>query len=343
MDVCPKCIGKNKCFGGVVSKYETVSKVLGNTKAKFCVFLPPQAKASSPVPVLYFLSGLTCNEDNFITKSGATQYAAKHGVALVCPDTSPRGIDIAGDSDNWDFGKGAGFYVDATQKPWADYYNMYSYVVTELPSTLKSIDALQSVLDFDRVSVFGHSMGGHGALMVYLRNLDTFRSCSAFAPCCNPTQSRWGQKAFKNYLGDDKSSWTAYDALELAKSLSDAQRTKLKPIMIDQGTADFALTHGDDDHDQLRTRFFEQVCRDKKIPIDVRYQEGYGHGYDFIATFVADHIAFHANYLKDFKAFGGGDAVANIDNMINMISDLDEKQQMDVDEAPGPVVKFDTA
>lgn len=155
----PKCIDTNKSFGGFVEKYQVTSKSLGNTTAKFCVFIPPTATASTKVPVLYFLSGLTCTEMNFITKSGATQYAARHGVALICPDTSPRGIDIDGDSEHWDFGKGAGFYVNATQTPWSPYYKMYDFIVVELPQILKSIDKLQAIFDFDRVSLFGHSMG----------------------------------------------------------------------------------------------------------------------------------------------------------------------------------------
>lgn len=156
----PKCLGSNKSFGGFVYKYQVVSKTLGDTAAKFSVFVPPQASAANRVPILYFLSGLTCDETNFITKSGATQFAAKHGIALICPDTSPRGVDIKGDSDHWDFGKGAGFYVNATQKPWAPYYRMYEYVVVELPQILKSIDKF-AAFDFDKTSIFGHSMGSY--------------------------------------------------------------------------------------------------------------------------------------------------------------------------------------
>eukprot|EP00483_Globobulimina_turgida_P003579 UN03585 len=182
----PKRIGNNKCFGGFVEKWEHYSPTLGGTKAKFCVYIPPQATNTNHVPILYFLSGLTCTEDNFITKSGAPQYASKYGIALICPDTSPRGSDIHGDSDHWDFGKGAGFYVNATQKPWSSYYNNYDYIVKELPAILSSIDRYANIFDFNSVSITGHSMGGHGALMIYLRNIFAYRSCSAFAPVCNP-------------------------------------------------------------------------------------------------------------------------------------------------------------
>ena len=187
----PHKIGSNKAFGGVVEKWQFTSPTLGDTETKVSIFIPSQASGSNPAPVLYFLSGLTCTEDNFIQKSGAPQAASKYGIALICPDTSPRGVDIKGDSDNWDFGKGAGFYINATQKEWAPYYNMYDYVVKELPKTLKSIDRFKNVLDFENVSVFGHSMGGHGALMVYLRNTSVYKSCSAFAPICNPMKCRW--------------------------------------------------------------------------------------------------------------------------------------------------------
>jgi len=321
----PKCIGSNKSFGGFVEKYEVVSKVLGNTTAKFCVFVPPQATPASPAPVLYFLSGLTCTEMNFITKSGAPQYAAKHGLALICPDTSPRGIDIEGDSEHWDFGKGAGFYVNATQKPWSPYYRMYDYIVVELPQILKSIDKFREILDFEKVSVFGHSMGGHGALMIYLRNLSGYRSCSAFAPVTNPVLTKWGQKAFKNYLGGTADEWKQYDSTELVRALSAEDKEAMAPMLIDQGTDDFALSHGDDGHNQLRTRNFEAVCNEQGVAVEVRYQDGYGHGYDTIATFVGDHIAFHAQYLC---AAEKQNSIALVDSMIKGIDSILERPRV---------------
>jgi len=270
-------------------------------KSRVSIFIPPQASKSNVVPILYFLSGLTCNEDNFITKSGATQYASKYGVGLICPDTSPRGVQIKGDDEHWDFGTGAGFYIDATQKPWSPYYSMYSYIVKELPKTLKSIDRFKEIFDFENASIFGHSMGGHGALMIYLRNLSDFKSCSVFAPVTNPMITKWGIKSFTNYLGKNENDWKQYDSSELVRSLSDEKKKKVNVIMIDQGTNDFALSHGDDKHDQLRTKQFEQICKENGIATNVRYQDGYGHGYDFIATFVADHIQFHSKYLLKDK------------------------------------------
>mmetsp|Transcript_41385 Transcript_41385/g.68106 ORF Transcript_41385/g.68106 Transcript_41385/m.68106 type:complete len:734 (-) Transcript_41385:144-2345(-) len=339
----PQKIESNKCFGGVREKYEFVSSTLGGTKAKFNVFIPLKASSTRKAPILYFLSGLTCNEDNFITKSGAPQYAARYGLALVCPDTSPRGVDIAGDSDAWDFGKGAGFYVNATQAPWSKYYNMYDFVVTELPKALQSIKSLADVLDFGNVSLFGHSMGGHGALMIYLRNPQSpYKSCSAFAPVTNPTQCRWGQKAFKGYLGANAKDWTAYDSTELVKALTASDKNKLNVLLVDQGTADFALTLGDDKQDQLSTKQFEQVCKDNGVKASVRYQDGYGHGYDFIASFVEQHIAFHAKFLLSEQLKQS--LVSDIDSVIQLI-DTESKQNEVVENAQSQAdaVTFETA
>lgn len=249
---------------------------------KFSVYLPPQAKTDR-VPVLYFLSGLTCTEENFMVKAGAQQFAAKHGLLLVVPDTSPRGAGIPGEDDSWDFGTGAGFYLDATQEPWRSHYNMYRYVTQELPALI----AAQFPIRPDRQGIFGHSMGGHGALICALKNPDRYRSVSAFAPIAAPMRCPWGQKAFSNYLGANQADWRAYDASELVLT------TQLPyPILIDQGTADPFL------EPQLMPGVFEQACAKVGQPLNLRMQDGYDHSYYFIASFVADHIAHHAAALQ---------------------------------------------
>eukprot|EP00484_Ammonia_sp_Unknown_P014836 CAMPEP_0197072484 /NCGR_PEP_ID=MMETSP1384-20130603/210121_1 /TAXON_ID=29189 /ORGANISM="Ammonia sp." /LENGTH=730 /DNA_ID=CAMNT_0042511303 /DNA_START=5 /DNA_END=2194 /DNA_ORIENTATION=- len=342
MAVTPQQIANNKCFGGSIIKYEFVSKTLGDTKARFNVFLPPQASPSNPVPILMYLSGLTCSEDNFVQKAGAQQCAAQYGIALLCPDTSPRGANIDGESKDWDFGVAAGFYLNATQKPWSEYYNMYDYITKELPQTLQSIDHLKERLDLRNVSIFGHSMGGHGSLSLYLKNLDAYKSCSAFSPVANPTKCRWGQKAFKNYLGGTEKDWVQYDSLELVKKLNANDKAKMNVILIDQGLADFALTHGDDNHNQLRTKEFENACKENNVQIKVRYHEGYGHGYDFIATFVADHIAFHAKYLlSGARKPAISSVLSRIDDVLTFL-DEDEKEAATVQSAPAERQKFET-
>lgn len=249
---------------------------------QFSVFVPPQAR-ERPVPVLYYLSGLTCTEDNFTAKAGAQRYAAEHGLMLVAPDTSPRGSDIPGEDDGWDFGTGAGFYVDATQEPWSQNYRMYSYVVQELPELIAENFSVQP----DRQGIFGHSMGGHGALVCGLRNPKLFKSISAFAPICAPMQSPWGIKAFSNYLGADLMEWRQYDASELVKHYADPNRL----ILIDQGGDDTFLDH------QLMPQVFEIACREAGQPLVMRSQPSYDHSYFFIATFMEDHIRHHAAVL----------------------------------------------
>ncbi|BAN22277.1 S-formylglutathione hydrolase [Caballeronia insecticola] len=251
---------------------------------RFSVFLPKQA-ASQKVPALFYLAGLTCTEETFPIKAGAQRYAAEHGIALIAPDTSPRGADIPGEKDAWDFGVGAGFYVDATREPWAQRYRMYSYVTQELRETV----ARELPVREDRLGIFGHSMGGHGALVLALRNPDLYKSVSAFAPIAAPSQCPWGVKAFSGYLGDDREAWKQYDASELIKG--DAAARFEGGILIDQGLADQFLA------EQLHPDVFERHAREAGHSVTVRRHEGYDHGYFFIATFVGEHIAHHARTL----------------------------------------------
>ena len=272
-------VERRACFGGWQDVYEHVSATLGCTM-RFAIFLPPQA-VDGPVPVLYWLSGLTCTEQNFIQKAGAQRYAAEHGIAIVCPDTSPRGDDVA-DAEGYDLGKGAGFYVDAIQAPWAAHYRMYSYVVDELPAL---VEANFPVTDARAIS--GHSMGGHGALVVALRNPGRYRSVSAFSPIGCPSRVPWGEKAFTAYLGDDREAWTRYDASELVKTA-----TERLPILVDQG--------GDDEFldGQLRPQLLQVAAESAGHPLRLRMQPGYDHSYYFIASFIGDHIAHHAAALR---------------------------------------------
>lgn len=249
---------------------------------RFSIYRPPQAE-SHRVPVLYFLSGLTCTEENFITKAGAQQFAAQHGLMLVAPDTSPRNSGIPGEEDDWDFGTGAGFYVDAVQSPWSQNYRMYSYVTGELPALLSE----HFPIDPDRQGITGHSMGGHGALICAFKNPDRYRSVSAFAPIAAPMQCPWGQKAFRHYLGENQDNWKAYDASELILT-ANWQR----PILIDQGTADRFLEQ------QLMPDRLKESCAKVNQPITLRLQDGYDHSYYFIASFIADHIRHHAAALQ---------------------------------------------
>jgi S-formylglutathione hydrolase len=275
-------INEYACFGGTVGFYRHASQVC-NCEMRFAVFVPPQAK-QAPVPVLYYLSGLTCTEENFTTKAGAQRYAAEHGLMLVAPDTSPRGDNVPDEEGAWDFGKGAGFYVDATESPWNQNYRMYSYVVDELPALIHANFPVQP----DRTGIFGHSMGGHGALICGLKNPDRYRSISAFAPIAAPSQCDWGQKAFSGYLGTDRAAWSAYDATELVKSGARIDRS----ILIDQGTADTFLAQ-----QQLLPEVFAAACDQAGQPLTLRMQQGYDHSYYFIATFVGDHIQHHAAAL----------------------------------------------
>lgn len=274
-------IGTNQSFGGQQLRYKHQSAVL-NCEMTFSIYLPPQAK-NGPVPVLYWLSGLTCNDENFVQKAGAQQHAAEHGIAIVCPDTSPRGEGVADDpAGAYDMGLGAGFYVDATQPPWVEHYQMYSYILEELPDLINS----EFPVDNQRVSISGHSMGGHGALTIALKNPQRFKSVSAFAPICSPLNCPWGEKVLSNYLGDDLQAWQQYDTVELVK-----QATQHLPVLVDQGTADNFLK------EQLKTELLVRAGQVADFPIQIRMQPDYDHSYFFIATFIADHIAFHARAL----------------------------------------------
>lgn len=272
-------VEQRACFGGSQEVWKHTSDVLG-CEMNVGVYLPPDADRG-PLPVLYWLSGLTCTEQNFITKAGAQRYAAEHNLILVAPDTSPRGEDVA-DDDGYDLGKGAGFYINATREPWAPHYRMYDYIVEELPKLIEGhFDTT------DRRSIFGHSMGGHGALMIALRNPGMYQSVSAFAPIVAPTQVPWGHKAFSNYLGEDREAWKAWDTCELI-----ANAKEKLTLLIDQGDADNFL------EGQLRPELIEQACKQASHPLELRMQPGYDHSYYFISSFVGDHIAHHAAALR---------------------------------------------
>ncbi|MEH2465480.1 S-formylglutathione hydrolase [Nostoc sp.] len=270
-------ISEYKSFGGKLGFYSHPSSTC-NGEMRFAVYQPPQA-TQQPVPILYFLSGLTCTEENFMVKAGAQRYAAEYGLMLVVPDTSPRNTGIPGEDNDWDFGTGAGFYVDATEEPWDQHYQMYSYIVQELPALITAHFPVQP----EKQGIFGHSMGGHGALVCAMRNPNLYKSVSAFAPITAPMRCPWGQKAFSRYLGSNQESWRAYDASELVKQVG-----YHSPILIDQGTADQVLI------EQLMPEVFEQACADVKQPLNLRYQEGYDHSFYFIASFLEDHIRHHA-------------------------------------------------
>ncbi|MCA9579437.1 MAG: S-formylglutathione hydrolase [Polyangiales bacterium] len=272
-------IESHKQFGGVQEVYQHTSESLGGD-ARVGVYLPPQA-AAGPCPVLYFLAGLTCTEQNFITKAGAQRFAAEHGIILVAPDTSPRGKGVP-DDDAYDLGQGAGFYLNATQEPWATHFHMYDYVAQELPAWVAANFPVS-----DRRAIMGHSMGGHGALVVALKNPGMFRSASAFAPIVAPTQVPWGHKAFTAYLGEDTALWREWDTCELV-----ATATEKVPLLVDQGTADNFLDA------QLQPERLTAACERAQHPLTLRMQEGYDHSYYFISSFVGDHVAFHAQHLR---------------------------------------------
>ena len=267
------------CFGGWQDVYRHRSAVL-DCAMNFAVYLPPQAEQSR-LPVLYWLSGLTCNEQNFITKAGAQRYAAEHGVILVAPDTSPRGDEVA-DAEGYDLGKGAGFYLNATQAPWSAHYRMHDYIVDELPALIEAELAASNVR-----SISGHSMGGHGALSIALRNPGRYRSASAFSPIVAPSQVPWGQKAFTAYLGEDRNAWKAWDTVELI-----AGAKERLPLLVDQGEADEFL------REQLRPELLQAACAQAGHPLDLRLQAGYDHSYYFIASFIGEHVAWHARHLR---------------------------------------------
>ena len=284
-------LSAHACFGGEQRFYRHLSREIG-LPMRFSVFLPPQVRidqAVGKVPALVYLAGLTCNEETFMTKAGAQRHAAEAGLALVTPDTSPRGADVPGEADEWDFGVGAGFYLDASRQPWSNHYRMESYIVRELLDLL----ADRLPLDRRRIGITGHSMGGHGALTLALRNPGLFKSVSAFAPICSPSRCPWGRKAFSGYLGqaeaDGGSSWARHDASLLMAS----RGTALYPdgILIDQGLADKFLA------EQLQPHFFEAACEAAAQPLTLRRHAGYDHSYYFIATFMVDHIAHHAKAL----------------------------------------------
>ncbi|MGH8492528.1 MAG: S-formylglutathione hydrolase [Moraxellaceae bacterium] len=279
-------LSEHACFGGVQRFYQHDSSVIG-LPMKFGVYLPPQALVddAAPVPVLFYLAGLTCTEETFAIKAGAQRFAAEHGLAIVTPDTSPRGANVPGESDYWDFGVGAGFYINATQAAWEKHYRMESYVADELPKLL----AQELVLDMQRAGIFGHSMGGHGALTLALKYPQVFRSVSAFAPIAAPTQCPWGEKAFSGYLGEDREAWKKHDASAL---MAAAKNPFPGGILIDQGLVDKFLPN------QLYPEKFETACAAAGQALTLRRHEGYDHGYYFIASFVADHLAHHARVLK---------------------------------------------
>jgi S-formylglutathione hydrolase len=282
----PEQIGANQSFGGQQLRYKHQSAVL-NCEMTFSIYLPPQA-SQGPVPVLYWLSGLTCTDENFVQKAGAQQHAAEHGIAVVCPDTSPRGEGVADDPDAaYDMGLGAGFYVNATQQPWAEHYQMYSYVVDELPALINA----QFPVDGQRAAVSGHSMGGHGALSIALKNPGQFKSVSAFSPICSPLNCPWGHKTLGNYLGADRDSWAQYDTVALV-----AEASEHLPVLVDQGEADNFLD------EQLKTPLLIEAAKRAGFPMDIRMQPEYDHSYFFIATFIEEHMAFHARALGASKA-----------------------------------------
>jgi len=278
-------LDETSCFGGKIGFYRHASST-NNCDMQFSVFVPPQA-ATGKVPVLTFLSGLTCSEENFMVKSGAQRVAAELGLMLVSPDTSPRGETVADDPDKaYDFGLGAGFYVNATQAPWSQHYQMYDYVTQELQQIIFE----NFPGDAARHGLTGHSMGGHGALIIGLRNPGMFKSLSAFAPICTTLGSPWGRKAMRNYLGDDTSAWAEFDACEVARNVADAG--VYRSILIDQGKADPYLD------EQLKPELLQAACDESGLALQLRIHDGYDHGYYFISTFIEAHLNFHAEQLK---------------------------------------------
>lgn len=273
-------VARQKSFDGWLERYRHDSGVL-DCAMTFSIYLPPQARERA-VPVLWWLSGLTCTDENFMQKAGAQRVAAELGLAIVCPDTSPRGTDLPGEHDDYDFGSGAGFYLNATQAPWDRHYRMYDYVTRELPDLVHEHFPLDG-----REAISGHSMGGHGALVCALANPGRYCSVSAFAPVANPVNAPWGEKAFSRYLGADRSDWAAWDASELIR----ARGTDLA-VLVDQGDADNFLADG-----QLRPKALEAACAEAQVALTLRYQPGYDHSYYFIATFMDDHLRHHARFL----------------------------------------------
>lgn len=276
-------ISSNKSFGGWQKRYRHASRVL-DCDMQFSVYLPPQAEQGASLPVLYWLSGLTCTDENFMHKAGAQRMAAELGLVIVAPDTSPRGPEVADDAEGaWDFGLGAGFYLNATQQPWARHYQMHDYVVHELPALVEAHLPVSQ-----RRGISGHSMGGHGALVCALRNPGRYQSVSAFAPISNPSNCPWGEKAFSGYLGDDRARWCEWDACALL-----AEASEKLPILIDQGDRDDFL------ESQLKPQLLQAQAQAQAHPLWLRLQPGYDHSYYFIASFIDDHLRHHAAALKD--------------------------------------------
>lgn len=283
MTPSPTLISRQKCFGGWQERHRHHSPTLACDMV-FGIYLPPQAEQGRRVPVLYWLSGLTCTDENFEQKAGAQRIAAELGLAIVTPDTSPRGPDVPGDPDGaWDFGQGAGFYLNASEPPWNRHYRMYDYVVQELPQLIERAFPV-----CDRRGIAGHSMGGHGALICALKNPGRYRSVSAFSPICHPMACPWGEKAFSGYLGPDREQWKAWDASELLP-----QAEEQLPILVDQGEADDFL------HTQLKPEALQQAAAESGYPLMLRLQPGYDHSYFFIASFIGDHLQHHALALFD--------------------------------------------
>lgn len=276
-----KTISTAKSHGGTQGVYSHASDACG-CDMTFAVFVPPQAE-HGPCPVVWYLSGLTCTHANVMEKGEYRRWAAELGVVVVCPDTSPRGDDVPDEKDNWQFGKGAGFYVDATQSPYDKNYRMYSYVTEELPKLIGA----HFPADMNRQSIFGHSMGGHGAMTIALLHPDRFKACSAFAPIVNPMTAGWSKGAFERYLGPDQATWRRHDACALVED-----GARFPEFLIDQGTADGFLDEG------LRPWLFEAACKDTGIALTLRMQEGYDHSYFFISSFMEDHLRWHAERLK---------------------------------------------
>lgn len=274
-----KELSANKSFAGWHKQYRHSSEVL-NCDMRFAVYLPPQLEQGKKLPVLYWLSGLTCTDENFMQKAGAHRVAAELGIIIVAPDTSPRGDDVA-DDDGYDLGKGAGFYVNATQEPWAKHYQMYDYIVKELPEIIE-----QNFEVTGKKAISGHSMGGHGALMIALRNPEMFVSTSAFSPIANPVNCPWGEKAFTAYLGDNKEAWKEYDTCYLME-----QTDKYLPMLVSQGEADQFLA------EQLKTKALETVAKQQSASVIIERHDGYDHSYYFIASFIERHLRFHAKQL----------------------------------------------
>ncbi|MEM9189254.1 MAG: S-formylglutathione hydrolase [Myxococcota bacterium] len=273
----------HRAFGGQV-RYQRHRSEVCNGPMEFSVFIPPLAERER-APVVYYLSGLTCTPENFTVQAGAQRIAAELGLILVAPDTSPRAAEVPGEADDWDYGTGAGFYVDATEEPWRESYQMYSYITEELPQL---IDDTYPTQGKDQRSIFGHAMGGHGALVAALRSPRAWRSVSAFSPVVAPSQVPWGQKAFTGYLGEDRASWARYDATELVTT-----KTHPTTILVDQGTRDQFLER------ELKPELFEAACETAGQALELRRHAGYDHSYFFIASFMEDHLQHHAAHLRN--------------------------------------------